>query len=334
MSSRLATDFQKLSRLEKLLAVAAFIAFPVDLAGLFTLLAQVINYFKNNGTLSRPTADDVGLPPFIWDSRLADVLSLAILLYSLGVFLYLLYRRNVNKIHEEQIKERTKIVEYYTSYNKSPDTSRQSPIDIGFDANELQVAGAISSLTILPLFLFLSLVWLKAFVMVNINFFLVSAAILLGLLIFSLLFLSARRQPFSKYYYDRDYFFLFNGKVETYKHVGLLSYLKPVFHDDFEESLRRVGKYNLLSLPIVALLFDPIKTTRSLLLTAFLVIPLLIIALRSSLELQWTPSIISTILIVLIIIPLLWGILVAISVIIGISLVFLFNPNEIQPGAG
>lgn len=68
-------EFKGLQTREKILTVFACIAFPTDVVSLLDLLSRTLT-LQSVGSSVRPDAINVRLPAFIWDTRLADALSL------------------------------------------------------------------------------------------------------------------------------------------------------------------------------------------------------------------------------------------------------------------
>jgi len=176
------TSFKDLSSRERFLTIAAFIAFPVDVVALLSLLSQVFKFQKINPSI-RPDAIQIGLPSFLWDTRIADALSISILFYSMGVLLYLRFRWGIASL-KKQIKETENV-------NQSMLNSEEFTVQMIHE----------SLLTVLPImswFLPLFLIWIRVFLIISSSFFIVGLLTVLSLIIFNQVYFSGREggKPF------------------------------------------------------------------------------------------------------------------------------------------
>lgn len=120
------------SNWEVFLKVSAIIGFIVDSAALVQLLVPVL-HFQASFPNVRPPADVVGLPPIIWDTRIADGVLLAIMLYSGAVFYWLLYGVKILTMQNARIKEMISPFtrrEYLEKYHEPPRLSEDDLLEV------------------------------------------------------------------------------------------------------------------------------------------------------------------------------------------------------------
>jgi len=176
------TSFKDLSSRERFLTIAAFIAFPVDVVALLGLLSQVFKFQKINPSI-RPDAIQIGLPSFLWDTRIADALSISILFYSMGVLLYLRFRWGIASL-QKQIKETENVNQSMLNSEELKDKKIHESL--------------LTALPIMSWFLPLFLIWTRVFLILSSSFFIVGLLTVLSLIIFNQVYFSGREdsKPF------------------------------------------------------------------------------------------------------------------------------------------
>ncbi len=205
MLNRLITQIRNLDDLHRFLVIAAIIAFPVDIVALAGLLLPITRFQQVN-PLSRPNAAQIGLPSFLWDTRIADILTLTILFFSTIVLWVLSYSWNLasaglfkQKELEEKIDREGGREEYIKRYKAEPTPQPLNEDDI-FIA--ILWAAMIALSLVLPVFL----MWLRVFVMTRELNLSLPILVLIGLILFNFLFLMYRTGRLAYDLYDGDIF--------------------------------------------------------------------------------------------------------------------------------
>lgn len=117
---------------EIFLKVSAIIGFIVDSVAMVQLLIPVL-HFQASFPNVRPPADVVGLPSIIWDTRIADGVLLAIMLYSGAVFYWLLYGVRILTMRNTKIKGMISPLtrkEYLEKHHEPPRLSEDDLLEV------------------------------------------------------------------------------------------------------------------------------------------------------------------------------------------------------------
>lgn len=204
MLQDIANEFKDLGPREKFLTLAALIAFPVDVVALLGLLGQILSFQQNTDTHeARPSAIVIGLPSFVWDTRIADVISLAILIYSIIVALIFLYYVNLGRISRLQLETFSTLAGGKERYLSQLKQKQDLPHFQEIDHESHILAAFLAALTIIPLAAPLLIIWLRVYVLNYFPFFSVLLLLSLCQIVFTCTFLSHRKQPYARRYFNR-----------------------------------------------------------------------------------------------------------------------------------
>ena len=203
--SEILAEYQGLGKREQFLTFAALVAFPTDVVALIKLLLQVIQFQQNN-PFERPDAGYIGIPGFLWDTRIADALTLTILFYSTSIGVLLFYRWRLVSLARKKLNHNIRLAggkkEYVEKYKRKPAPESENFLsyDLEFSANAatLAISSALS-----PFFL----IWFRVFAIPNYPAFTLHLLTLLSLTCFTFTYLAFYDRASKNNYYLQSLFY-------------------------------------------------------------------------------------------------------------------------------
>jgi len=186
---------------------------------------------------------------------------------------------------------------------------------------DLLVVGVIAILPVLVILFPSLLIWMRVFVISNMRYFPIMLFFMLSIAILHFMYSGGRENIYS----SGSGVYPFIATRRQYES-------RVEFADEFENELKSLVFYNsaIKFMSFILLGFDGYRFWRCSGITGLVAVPIFIIVLRIEESTSWILTIVLAVLFSFIAVPLLWRLMVILSIIIGTIFVDLFTPSSLK----